>query len=101
MTSNAFEYDIAISFAGEDREIAEAIARYLHRSGVQVFYDQFQKSNLWGKDLIEYLADIYGKKSRYCLMIISKHYPIKHGLNTNGGQLRRGNYDRLMNIYFH
>ena len=77
MRPKSFEYDLVISFAGEDREIAEIIATYLRQSGVKVFYDRFQKSDLWGKDLFEYLAEVYGKKARYCLMIISKNYPLK------------------------
>jgi hypothetical protein len=36
-----FEYDIALSFAGEDREIAENIANALVIEGVKVFYDGF------------------------------------------------------------
>jgi hypothetical protein len=32
---------------------------------------------LWGKDLIEHFSDIYSNKARFCLMLISVHYPNK------------------------
>lgn len=68
------EYDIAISFAGEDRKIAESIAEKLKKEGVKVFYDKYETSTLWGKDLYEHLNDVYKNKAKYCLMIISYSY---------------------------
>lgn len=47
-----FDYDVAISFAGEQRREAEAIAKCLTDSGVKVFYDKYEQANLWGKDLM-------------------------------------------------
>lgn len=70
----SYKYDIAISFAGKDRAIAEKIARLLEEKKVRVFYDNFEKADLWGKDLFQHFQDIYQKSARYCLIIISKHY---------------------------
>jgi len=67
-------YDIAISFAGEDRKLAEALARALQKNGIKVFYDEFEKSKLWGKDLYQYLNTIYRKKAKFCVVLSSKHY---------------------------
>jgi len=72
-----FEYDVAISFAGEDRDIAEQIAYRLNKMGVRVFYDKYEAANLWGKDLYTHLIDIYKNKAKFCLMLISKHYAEK------------------------
>jgi len=36
-----FEHEVAISYAGEDGEIAEQIAQSLRKNGVSVFYDKF------------------------------------------------------------
>jgi len=47
-----YKYDIALSFAGEDREYVEQVAILLKRFGVKVFYDKFEESNLWGKNLL-------------------------------------------------
>ena len=74
-------YDVAISFAGEDRKLAEEIAENLSRLGIKVFYDNFERANLWGKDLYAYLSEVYGKKAKYCLMVISENYAKKHWTN--------------------
>ncbi len=68
------KYDIAISFAGENREIAENIAKELRSKGISVFYDDYEKVDLWGKDLYEHLISIYRDNSKYCLMLISDYY---------------------------
>ena len=72
-----FEYDIAISFAGEDRATAEKYANMLSSKGVKVFYDKYEESGLWGEDLYEYLDDVYRKKARYCVIFISQYYASK------------------------
>ena len=71
------EFDIALSFAGEDREYVDQVANLLRDSGVRVFYDLFEEANLWGKDLYEYLSDIYMNKAFYTIMFISEHYERK------------------------
>lgn len=45
------KYDVALSFAGEDRKYVEAVAVELKKLGIQVFYDKFETTDLWGKDL--------------------------------------------------
>lgn len=67
------KYDIALSFAGENRPYVEEVATGLKTAGVSVFYDGFEKANLWGKNLIDHLAEIYAN-SRYVVMFISKEY---------------------------
>ncbi len=68
------EYHVALSFAGEDREHASALAQLLRDSGFSVFFDEYEKSSLWGKDLYTRLTEVYRDKSRFCVMFISKHY---------------------------
>ena len=70
-------YDIALSFAGEDRKIAGHLARSLLIEGVRVFYDEFYKGEIWGKKLTQHFQDVYGPKARFVMILISKHYPIK------------------------
>ncbi|MGC1122136.1 MAG: TIR domain-containing protein [Candidatus Methanofastidiosia archaeon] len=72
-----FEFDIAISFAGEDREIAEELAKELWARGVEVFYDRFFKGKIWGKELTKYFQEVYGPKTKYVVLLLSKHYPVK------------------------
>ena len=72
-----FEYDVALSFAGEDRACAELLAVELQRHGVRVFYDEFEKAELWGRNLYEYLTDVYLRRARFCIMLVSKAYAAK------------------------
>ena len=72
-----YQYDVALSFAGEDRIYAEALAVALQCQEIKVFYDEFEKSDLWGKNLYTYLCDIYQNKARYCVVFLSQHYATK------------------------
>jgi hypothetical protein len=67
-------YDIALSFAGEDRDVVERCARLLMEVGYRVFYDRWEQHDLWGKDLVAHLDSVYRGAARYCLIFISKHY---------------------------
>ncbi len=71
------EFDIALSFAGENREYVDRVANLLRDSGVKVFYDLFEEANLWGKNLYDYLSDIYMNKALYTIIFISEHYATK------------------------
>lgn len=71
------EFDIALSFAGENRNYVDQVANLLRDSGVKVFYDLFEEANLWGKNLYDYLSDIYMNKAFYTIMFISEHYAKK------------------------
>jgi hypothetical protein len=70
-------YDVAISFAGEDRAFAEALADALRSRGVTVFYDAYEKAALWGKNLYTHLSDVYSSQARYAILLLSQHYAKK------------------------
>ncbi len=74
MKGENHEFDVALSFAGEDRDHAEALARILRDHDVRVFYDEFYKSTLWGKDLYQHLQHIYKDKAKYCVIFVSRSY---------------------------
>jgi hypothetical protein len=74
-------YDIAISFAGEDRPVAEKLASSLVTKGLNVFYDEYEQANLWAKDLYVHLSKIYKDEAKYCLMLVSEHYAKKQWTN--------------------
>lgn len=69
-----FEYDVALSFAGEERGYAEQVAAALTSAGVSVFYDDYKAAELWGKDLYSHLDAVYRKRARFCVMFISASY---------------------------
>ena len=61
--NKSFDYDVALSFAGEDREYVEDVATFLKDVGIKVFYDKFEADNLWGKNLYDHLyASVYNVK---------------------------------------
>lgn len=68
------EYDVALSFASEDRKIAEELTSILTNERVRVFYDINEQASLWGKDLYQHLQEIYRDKAKYCIIFISKYY---------------------------
>ena len=69
-----YKYKVALSFAGEDRAFAEAVAEGLREAGVKVFYDDFYAEELWGEDLSVRLREVYHQRSKFCIMTISEHY---------------------------
>lgn len=75
------KYHIALSFAGEDRDYVDRVAKRLQDRGVKVFYDKFEETNLWGKDLYTYLSDVYQNQAFFTVMFISEAY--KRKLWTN------------------
>lgn len=68
------KYDIAVSFAGEDRIIVEELVDILVSKGISVFYDSQQQANLWGKDLYQYLYYIYKNSATFCIIFVSESY---------------------------
>ena len=70
------EYDVALSFAGEQREYVQAVARAI-AGRLRVFYDEYEQTALWGKNLYEHLDHVYRNASRYCVLFISKEYAAK------------------------
>ncbi|HWY54265.1 MAG TPA: TIR domain-containing protein [Terriglobales bacterium] len=71
------EYEVVLSFAGEDRAYVERVAEILKASQVSLFYDNYEEAGLWGKDLVEHLHKVYGGSARFCVMFISKNYADK------------------------
>jgi len=72
-------YDVAISYASEQLAYASKLNDELSSNGISVFFDKEQnlESQIWGKEMAEYLADIYYNKSRFCIMLISRAYVSK------------------------
>jgi len=75
------DYDVALSFAGEDRTYVEQVAKELVRAGVKVFYDEFEQDKLWGTNLYDHLSDVYQKRARFTVMFISRWYAEKRWTN--------------------
>ena len=74
---NSLQYDVCLSFAGEDRDYVRAVAEQLRQRGIRVFYDEYEQVQLWGKDLYTHLDDVYRNAARYCVLFVSEHYARK------------------------
>lgn len=68
------KYEVALSFAGEDRDYVEQVARELRGRGISVFYDGYEETTLWGKNLYDHLRYIYSEAANFTVMFISEFY---------------------------
>jgi len=76
-----YAWDVAVSFAGEDRRVVEELRDILNDAGYTVFYDFDVQHQLWGADLRLKLADVYANDAQYMVIFLSKHYPEKNWTN--------------------
>jgi hypothetical protein len=72
-----YDYDVALSYAGEDGHRAQQLAFALRRRGVRVFYDKDEAARLWGENLYTFLTELYQRRARYCVPLLSQHYADK------------------------
>jgi hypothetical protein len=71
------KFEVALSFAGEDRPYVRRVAAALERAGVRVFYDEYEQATLWGKNLYVHLREVYRTGAQYTVLFISEHYARK------------------------
>lgn len=72
-----YSYDIGFSFAGEARQIVEAVNVELKAEDVVTFYDYDQQAFLLALDLEKTLARVYAQSCRYYLVFLDAHYKEK------------------------
>ncbi len=101
-SSNASIYDVALSFAGEQRPYVMQVAEALRLAGVKVFYDEYE--DLWGKDLIVELERVYRSGSRYVVVFVSREYISKAWTNHErqsalAGRIQRQD-DSVLPVHF-
>jgi len=81
-------YDVALSFAGEDRAFAEKIRDHLEELGHTVFYDLAEQHVILAKNVEAYLGPIYSSGSRYVLAILGEKYGVKRWTLFEADQYR-------------
>jgi hypothetical protein len=74
---NNVQFDVALSFAGEDRVYVEDVASILRKMEIRVFYDKYEVVSFWGKDLYTHLSEIYFERATYVVMFLSRHFKDK------------------------
>lgn len=72
-----YDYDFAISFAGENRALAEVIAVQLQSLDCAVFYDEWFEANFLGKAWQKSFAKIFGEQSRFVVCLLDKYHAEK------------------------
>ena len=70
-------FDVGLTFAGEQRDFVEEVARELSSRGVSVFYDRFHEAEAWGKNLVDWFEEVYARRCRYVVMFVSADYARK------------------------
>jgi len=73
-TKDDHRFQIALSFAGEQRDFVQRVASSLIVRGIDVFFDAEEEVSLWGKDLAEEFQRIYMDASHAVAMFISRQY---------------------------
>lgn len=79
--ADSSSFDVALSFAGTEREHAEKLAKTLKDNGFSVFYDEFYPEYLWGKNLVDTFDEVFRKRARFCVLFISKEYVLRNWTN--------------------
>lgn len=74
-----YQYDVCFSFASEQVAYVEKVYTTLKATNIKVFFDRASdiEVELWGSNLLEQFYNVYKKKSRFCVMFISKEYERK------------------------
>ena len=73
-----YEYDVCLSFAGEQRGYVKQVAIFLTQKGLDVFYDDFEKHKFWGKKMDDFFINVFKNISEFCIMFISNEYMTKY-----------------------
>lgn len=96
MKKKDFEYEVVLSFAGEQRDYVKRVSKELTKLNVRHFYDHNEQVNLWGKNLTQYLDSVYFEKAMYFVPFISEEYVKKEWtkLEVNSALERNMNESR-------
>lgn len=69
-----YQFDFAISFAGENRDLAKTTAAQLETLDCSVFFDEFFESNYLGKVWHKEFEEIFKNKSRFVVCFLDKYH---------------------------
>jgi hypothetical protein len=68
-------YDFALSFAGADRDIAEALNNRLSDAQIAIFYDKDEQHRILAANIEDYLAPIYRSEAQFVVALLGSEYP--------------------------
>ena len=70
-------YDIAVSFAGEQREYVRTTVTACKARGLRVFFDEDKTNEWWGKNFIQEQRRAYSSQTRFFVPFFSSDYLAK------------------------
>jgi hypothetical protein len=70
-------YDFALSFAGPDRDIADALFEALSERELEVFYDKNEQHRILAEDVEDYLRPIYESDAALIICVLGSEYPTR------------------------
>ncbi len=70
-------YDIAVSFAGEQREYVRQTVASCKANGLRVFFDEDKTNEWWGKNFIQEQRRAYSSETRFFVPFLSSDYLAK------------------------
>jgi len=70
-------FQVAMSFADEDRSFVREVVDAPRADSVRVFYDADLEVELWGRDLAQYLDSVYRSRSDFVVVFIFRDYVAK------------------------
>lgn len=97
-SAGEFEFDLAVSFAGEDSAYVEQVVSRLRAHGVRMFYAPQSQAALWGKDLVVEFSEIFSRRSRRVMMFVSQHYVRKFWPQTEAAASYAGQFRQHQRI---
>lgn len=68
-------YDVALSFAGADRDVAGALCDEFHELELEVFYDRNEQHRMLAEDVEDYLRPIYQSDADFVVVLLGPEYP--------------------------
>lgn len=94
-------YDFALSFAGENRDLAEALFNQLSEREISVFYDKNEQHRIVAANVEDYLAPIYNSEAEYVIVLLSSSYPKKIWTKFESDQFKqRFGEDTIIPIWY-
>lgn len=99
-------YDVAVSFASEQRPYVHRVVRACETRGLRVFYDRDRVFDFWGTNVIRELRKVYGgTQARYFVPFLSAEYLVKKypmdEFNTALVQALGRGYDYILPVVVH
>lgn len=97
-----WNFDFAISYADEERGIANDIYRFLINKGATVFFSNNEKSFLLGKKLKSKFSSVFSTETKFVVVIVSKSYRKKNWtkfeLNTALFESKNRQYEFILPV---